>query len=69
MAGSTISPCQAHIWGKKQYSQAEDDSPALDKAGKKFILEVCGVFLYLARAVNGGLLPVLTSLAFQQRKN
>jgi hypothetical protein len=38
---------------KKQYLQVEDDSPDLVKAGKKFIQEVCGVFLYLARVVNG----------------
>jgi hypothetical protein len=59
-------PCQGHIWGKKQNSQAEDDSPTLDKAGKKFIQEVCRVFLYLALAVDGGLLPLLSSLASQQ---
>jgi hypothetical protein len=51
---------------KKQYSQVEDNSPALNKAGKKFIEEVCRVFLYLARAVNGGLLPALSSFASQQ---
>jgi hypothetical protein len=51
---------------KKQYSQVEDNSPALNKARKKFIQEVCGVFLYLAQAVDGGLLPVLSSLASQQ---
>jgi hypothetical protein len=50
---------------KKQYSLVEDNSPDLDKAGKKFIQEVCGVFLYLARAVDGGLLPALSSLASQ----
>ncbi len=33
---------------KKQFLQVEDNSPALDNAGKKFIQEVCGVFLYLA---------------------
>jgi hypothetical protein len=66
MAGSTISPCQAHIWGKKQYSQVEDYSHALNKAEKKFIQEVCGVFLYLACAVDGGLLPALSSPASQQ---
>ncbi len=53
---------------KKQYSQEEDDSPALSKAGKKIIQEVCGVFLFLARAVDGGLLPALSSLASQQAK-
>jgi hypothetical protein len=51
---------------KKQYSQVEDNFPALNKAGKRFIQEVCGVFLYLAQAVNGGLLPALSSLASQQ---
>ena len=38
----------------------------LNKAGKKFIQEVCGVFLFLARGVDGGLLPALSSLASQQ---
>jgi hypothetical protein len=50
----------------KQYSQVEDNSPALNKADKKFIQEVCGVYLYLAQAVNEGLLPALSSLASQQ---
>jgi hypothetical protein len=40
--------------------------PPLNKAGKKFIQEVCGVFLFLARGVDGGLLPALSSLASQQ---
>jgi hypothetical protein len=47
---------------KQQYSQENDNSPALNKAGKKFI----GLFLFLARAVDGGLLPALSSLASQQ---
>ncbi len=49
-----------------QYAQGEDVSPALDKAGKKFSQEVCRVFLFLARAVDGGLLPALSSLASLQ---
>ncbi len=49
-----------------QYAQGEDVSPALNKVGKKFIQEVCGLFLFLARAVNVGLLPALSSLASQQ---
>ncbi len=40
--------------------------PPLNEAGKKFIQEVCGVFLFLARGVNGGLLPALSLLASQQ---
>jgi hypothetical protein len=51
---------------RKEYSQVEDNFPPLNKAGKNFIQEVCRVFLYLAQAVNGGLLPVLSSLASQQ---
>ena len=42
---------------KKQYSQENDGSPALNKAGKKIIQEVCGVFLFLTRAVDGGTTP------------
>ncbi len=34
--------------------------------GKKFIQEVCGVFLFLAPGVDGGLLPTLSALASQQ---
>jgi hypothetical protein len=49
-----------------QYAQGEDVSPALDEAWKKFIQEVCGVFLFLALVVDGGLLPALSSLASQQ---
>ena len=51
---------------KKQYAQEEDDSPILDKAGKKLIQEVCWVFLFLAWTVDGGLPPALSSLASQQ---
>jgi hypothetical protein len=54
------------IWGKKQYSQVEDNSPALNKARKKFIQEVCGVYLSLACAVNRELLSALSSLASQK---
>jgi hypothetical protein len=40
--------------------------PPLDKAGKKLVKEVCGVFLFLARGVDGSLLPALSTLASQQ---
>ncbi len=59
-------PPKPNYGAKQQYSQENDNSPALNKAGKKFIQEVCGVFLFLARAVDGGLLPALSSLASQQ---
>jgi len=51
---------------KTQYAKEADTSPPLDKAGKKFIQEVCGVFLFLARGVDGGLLTPLSALASQQ---
>jgi hypothetical protein len=53
---------------KEQYTRPDDDSPPLNKAGKKYIQEVCGVFLFLARGVDSGLLPMLSSLASQQAK-
>jgi hypothetical protein len=37
----------------------------INKAGKKFILGVCKVFLFLAHAVNRGLPPALSLLASQ----
>ncbi len=51
---------------KTQHATAEDTTPLLDKAGQKFIQEVCGVFLFLARRVDDGLLPALSALASQQ---
>ncbi len=66
MEGSTISPCWAHIWGKEAIFTSRRRFPNLNKAGKKIIQEVCGVFLFLARAVDGGLLPGLSSLASQK---
>ena len=51
---------------KIQYPQEDDNSLELDKAGKLFIQEVCGVFLFLAMAVGEGLLTPLSSLVSQQ---
>ncbi len=46
---------------------AEDTTPPpLNKAGKKFIQEVCRDLIFLAHGVNGGLLPALSALASQQ---
>ena len=36
----------------RQYAKQQDDSPLLDKSGKKFVQEVCGTLLYYARAVD-----------------
>jgi hypothetical protein len=52
---------------KALFAKEEDTSPPpLDKARKKFIQEVCGVFLFLACEINGGLLAPLSALASQQ---
>ena len=40
----------------KQYAKGESKSPRLDKAGKKFIQQVCGKFLFLGRAMDSTLL-------------
>jgi hypothetical protein len=51
---------------KAWHATAENTTPPLNKAGKKFIQEVCGVFLFLARGVSGSLIPTLSALASQQ---
>ena len=71
-----INPTKAHyqpyphvkvIYGAKaQYEACPKESPRLDKVGTKFIQEVMGVFLFLARAINGRLLPALSALASEQ---
>jgi hypothetical protein len=40
----------------------------LDKAGKKFIQQVCEVLLFLARGVDGGLLLALSTLALASQQ-
>ncbi len=51
---------------KVQHAKAPNDSPPLDKAGRKFIQEVTGVFLFLARAVDSLMLTPLSALATKQ---
>ncbi len=51
---------------KVQYAKPPEEAPQLDKAGKKFIQEVMGVFLFLAQAVNGTMLTPLSALASEQ---
>ncbi len=51
---------------KVQYTKEPDDSVPLDKLGKKFIQEVNGVFLFLARAVDSTMLTPLSALASEQ---
>ena len=51
---------------KVQHATAPDDSVPLDKLGKKFIQEVTGVFLFLARAVDSTMLTPLSALMSEQ---
>ena len=60
-------PHIAKLYGaKEQHANPIDDSPPLNKAGKKFIQEVTGVFLFLARAVDSTMLTPLSALASEQ---
>jgi hypothetical protein len=51
---------------KVQLADPLDTSPPLNKAGKKFIQEVMGVFLNLLQAVDPTMLTALGSLASKQ---
>jgi hypothetical protein len=51
---------------KVQQANPLNTSPLLDKAGKKLIQEVTGLFLYLAQAVDLTMLTELSSLASEQ---
>jgi len=51
---------------KVQHANAPDNSNPLDKLGKKFIQEITGVFLFLARAVDSTMLTPLSALASKQ---
>jgi hypothetical protein len=63
---------QPHPHAKKQYgakvqhAKPHDDTPPLDKARKKFIQEVTGIFLYLAQAMDLTMLTPLSALASKQ---
>jgi hypothetical protein len=60
-------PYIAKLYGaKEQHANPIDDSPPLNKAGKKFIQEVTGVFLFLARAVDLMMLMPLSALVSKQ---
>ncbi len=51
---------------KVQNANPPNTSSPLGKAGKKFIQEVTGVFLYLVRAVDSTMLTALSALASKQ---
>jgi hypothetical protein len=50
---------------KKQYAKESSTAPLLDVAGKKFIQQVCGKFLFLGRAVDDTLLCLISAIALQ----
>jgi hypothetical protein len=50
---------------KKQYATQASTAPLLDKKGKRFIQQVCGIFLFLGRAVYSTLLCPVSEIAFQ----
>ena len=49
-----------------QYAKPDETTTPLDKAGKLFIQQVSGTFLYYARAVDGTILMALSSIATAQ---
>jgi hypothetical protein len=51
---------------KVQHAKAPNDSPPLNKAGKKFIQEITGVFLFLARAVDSTMLTPFSTIPSKQ---
>ena len=53
---------------KIQYADEQDTAQLLDKEGKRYIQQVCGTFLYLARAVYTTCLTPLSAIASQQSK-
>jgi hypothetical protein len=55
-------------YGKKVQYEKDDTSPPLDKKGIKFIQEVCGKFLYTARAVDNTMLHALNELCIAATK-
>ncbi len=57
---------QKNYGATEQRATGPDESPSLDKAGKRFIQEVTGVFLFHARAVDATILTPMSTLASEQ---
>ena len=53
---------------KAQAIDKPEEFKELDAAGKKFIQQVCGKFLFYGRAVDGTILVALSAIASQQSK-
>ena len=57
----------AKTYGAKiQYAPPEDDSASLDAAGKLFIQQMAGTFLFYARAVDSTMLVALSAISSDQ---
>jgi hypothetical protein len=54
---------------KIQYTEQLDDSPLLDKKGRKYLQPVAGTFLYYGRAVDSTILVAINALATEQAKS
>jgi hypothetical protein len=65
-ARPTSPPCPEKLWSQGATCEGTRRRPPLDKAGKKFIQEVTGVFLFRARAVDATMLTRLSVLASEQ---
>eukprot|EP01082_Thalassiosira_pseudonana_P012372 g11214.t1 g11214 contig5:382941-386300(-) len=53
---------------KVQYAEEVKDSPPLNKEEQRYIQQVTGTFLYLARAVDSTMLTPLSAIASEQAK-
>ena len=53
-------------YGQKTQYETVDESAKLDKAGKTYIQQVTGTFLYYARAVDPTMLVALSAIASAQ---
>jgi hypothetical protein len=62
----THSHIQMNYGAKVKHAKEPDDSPLLDKVGKKFIQEFTRVFLYLVQVVDSTMLTPLSALVSKQ---
>ena len=61
-----FNPAPINYGKKSDIIIKEPESPKLDKAGKKYIQQVVGSFLYYARAVDMTILHALSEIASEQ---
>ena len=54
------------LWGKGTVCQGSRQLSPLSKAGKKYVMQVTGTFLFYARAIDSTMLPALSAIASEQ---